>query len=52
VKINSKVADGIGLEVMDLDDDEDEWRDVGEGALSKDSGRKRMVYVERPYRPR
>jgi len=31
--------DEDGVEVMDLHDDEDERRDVGEGVLSKDSGR-------------
>jgi hypothetical protein len=31
--------DEDGMEVMDLDDDKNERRDVGEGALSKDSGR-------------
>lgn len=36
------------MEVMDLDDDEDERRDLGEGALSEDSGRE--VGVRGPLR--
>ena len=40
--------DEDGMEVMDLDDDEDERRDLGEGALSEDSGRE--VGVRGPLR--
>ena len=38
-RVQDVKRDEDGMEVMDLDDDEDERRDVGEGALSKDSVR-------------
>ena len=36
-RVRDVKRDDDGMEVMDLDDDEDERRDAGEGALSKDS---------------
>ena len=43
-RVQDVKRDEDGMEVMDLDDDEDERRDVEEGALSKDSVREDGVH--------
>ena len=43
-RVQDVKRDEAGMEVMDLDGDEDEQRDVGEGALSKDSIREDGVH--------
>ena len=44
-RVQDVKRDEDGMEVMDLDDDEDERRDVRESALSKDSGRSSPIPI-------